>query len=135
MTKEDKKATGGLIHCPVDTSLDPHPQNVQGVLSSVDTPDEMGELHSVPELYRDVPERVKTQPKDRNPHHPDTTGYEPKKIIQEAADLLIFNSMQPHGIRPNIADQPRVAQYISMFPAQEEDESLRQESSPKSCVN
>lgn len=127
MPKKDKNATGGFIHWDVDTSQDPLPQNVQGVLSLVDTTKEMGGFQCIPELYRDFPEWVKTQPNDRDPHHPDTTGYEPTKVTQEAGDLLIFNAMQPHGIRANISESPRIAQYISMFPAQEENEELRQE--------
>lgn len=127
MPKKDKKATGGFIHWDVDSSQDPLPQNVQGVLSLVDTTEEMGGFQCIPELYRDFPEWVKTQAPDRDPYHPDTTGYTPTKIIQEAGDLVIFNAMQPHGIRPNISDNPRMAQYISMFPAQEDDEELRQE--------
>ncbi|GAB3063509.1 phytanoyl-CoA dioxygenase family protein [Virgibacillus ainsalahensis] len=127
MPKKDKNAGSGFIHWDVDTSLDPLPQNVQGVLSLVDTTAEMGGFQCIPELYRDFPEWVKKQPEDRDPHHPDTTGYTPTKIIQEAGDLVIFNAMQPHGIRPNVSDHPRMAQYISMFPAQEEDEALRQD--------
>jgi ectoine hydroxylase-related dioxygenase (phytanoyl-CoA dioxygenase family) len=45
----------------------------------------------------------------------------------EAGDLLIFNSLQPHGIRPNTScDKVRIAQYIAMMPAQEDNEELRQ---------
>ena len=37
-----------------------------------------------------------------------------------AGDLLIFNSLLPHGIRPNRSeDRVRMAQYISMRPAEE----------------
>src|SRR5690625_6767458 len=86
MPRKDKKATGGFIHWDVDTSLDPLPQNVQGVLSLVDTTPEMGGFQCIPELYRDFPEWVKTQPEDRDPHHPDTTGYEPKKITQRSEE-------------------------------------------------
>ena len=44
----------------------------------------------------------------------------------EAGDLLIFNSSEPHGIRPNHSDKVRVAQYISMMPAEEENEALKE---------
>ncbi|WP_078409611.1 phytanoyl-CoA dioxygenase family protein [Priestia abyssalis] len=115
-----------FIHWDVDTSLDPIPVNVQGVLSLVDTDTEMGGFQCIPELYRDFDEWVKTQPADRDPHKPDTTGYTPTKVVTKAGDLLIFNSMQPHGIRPNHSSKPRLAQYISMFPAQEHNEALRQ---------
>jgi ectoine hydroxylase-related dioxygenase (phytanoyl-CoA dioxygenase family) len=41
----------------------------------------------------------------------------------EAGDLLIFNSTEPHGIRPNRSgDKVRMAQYISMMPAEEDNE-------------
>ena len=44
-----------------------------------------------------------------------------------AGDLLIFNSLEPHGIRPNTTkDKVRLAQYISMMPAEEENEGLRE---------
>jgi ectoine hydroxylase-related dioxygenase (phytanoyl-CoA dioxygenase family) len=44
----------------------------------------------------------------------------------KAGDLLIFNSMLPHGIRPNHSDRPRIAQYLSMTPAEKENEELRE---------
>jgi len=48
-------------------------------------------------------------------------------VKMNAGDLLIFNSLEPHGIRPNMSgSKVRIAQYISMMPAQEENEALRQ---------
>jgi hypothetical protein len=47
-------------------------------------------------------------------------------VTLEAGDLLIFNSLQPHGIRANNSDQVRCAQYISMMPAEEDNDSLRE---------
>jgi len=48
------------------------------------------------------------------------------KVPMEAGDLLIFNSSQPHGIRPNRSgDRVRVAQYSSMMPAEEDNEALK----------
>ncbi|MDR6123990.1 hypothetical protein QFZ87_003587 [Bacillus sp. SLBN-46] len=116
----------GFIHWDVDTSLDPIPVNVQGVLSLVDTDVDMGGFQCIPELYRTFDDWVKTQPEDRDPYKPDTTGFTPTKVVTKAGDLLIFNSMQPHGIRPNYSEKARIAQYISMFPAQENNESLRE---------
>ena len=38
----------------------------------------------------------------------------------QAGDLLIFNTLLAHGIRPNqTTDRVRMAQYISMYPAEE----------------
>ena len=49
------------------------------------------------------------------------------KVKMKAGDLLIFNSLEPHGIRPNTTkDKVRPAQYIPMMPAEEDNEALRQ---------
>ena len=46
----------------------------------------------------------------------------------EAGDLLIFNSLLAHGVRPNHSDdRVRMAQYISMHPAEQDNEAERQE--------
>ncbi|WP_258728633.1 phytanoyl-CoA dioxygenase family protein [Bacillus atrophaeus] len=116
----------GFIHWDVDTSLDPLPVNVQGVLSLVDTDIEMGGFQCIPELYCNFEGWVQTQPADRNPYRPDTAGFTPTKVVTKAGDLLIFNSMLAHGIRANHSTKPRLAQYISMFPAQEHNEALRE---------
>jgi Phytanoyl-CoA dioxygenase (PhyH) len=116
----------GFIHWDYDP--DTKPVNVQGVLALADQMDEnMGGFQCLPELYRTYDTWKLTQPEDRNHFQPDTTGFEFDKVKLEAGDLLIFNSLLPHGIRANLTtDKVRVAQYISMMPAQEENESLRQ---------
>src|SRR5690606_31386938 len=82
----------------------------------------------IPELFRTYDSWKLTQPVDRNKFQPDITGFEDKlvKVKLEAGDLLIFHSAQPHGIRPNLSkDKVRIAQYISMMPAQEDNIALR----------
>ncbi|MEM6800234.1 MAG: phytanoyl-CoA dioxygenase family protein [Bacteroidota bacterium] len=117
----------GFIHWDYDPET--RPQNVQGVLALEDQTDEnMGGFQCIPWLYRNYDEWKLTQPEDRNHFQPDTTGLENEivKVKLEAGDLLIFNSTQPHGIRPNRSENKvRIAQYISMMPAQEENESLK----------
>ncbi|MDX1908464.1 MAG: phytanoyl-CoA dioxygenase family protein [Bacteroidia bacterium] len=118
----------GFIHWDYDPET--KPQNVQGVLALADQTDEnMGGFQCIPELYRTYDTWKLTQPADRNRFQPDVTGLEDKivKVKMEAGDLLIFNSTQPHGIRPNRSgDKVRIAQYISMMPAEEDNEALRQ---------
>jgi hypothetical protein len=117
----------GFIHWDYDPET--KPQNVQGVLALADQTDEnMGGFQCIPWLFRNYEEWKLTQPADRNRYQPDMTGLEDKlvKVKMEAGDLLIFNSLLPHGIRPNRSeDKVRIAQYISMVPAQEEDEDIR----------
>jgi ectoine hydroxylase-related dioxygenase (phytanoyl-CoA dioxygenase family) len=71
---------------------------------------------------------VKTQPADRDPRHPDTSRLKTVNVEMEAGDLLIFNTLLAHGVRPNHSkDRVRMAQYISMQPSNEDDEAGRQE--------
>lgn len=116
----------GFIHWDYDPET--RPQNVQGVLALADQTDEnMGGFQCLPELYRTYETWKLTQPADRDRFKPDTTGFEFVKVKMETGDLLIFNSTLPHGIRPNLTkDKVRIAQYISMMPAQEDNEALRQ---------
>ncbi|MFK7924876.1 MAG: phytanoyl-CoA dioxygenase family protein [Bacteroidia bacterium] len=115
----------GFIHWDIDTSLNPKPVNVQGVLALSETDDDTGGFQCIPSLYRNFDEWVKTQPADRNPFQPDTTGLEIVKVKMKPGDMLIFNSLLAHGIRPNHSDRPRLAQYISMSPAEESNAQLR----------
>ena len=118
----------GFIHWDYDPET--KPQNVQGVLALADQTDlEMGGFHCIPWLYRNYDSWKQSQPKDRNRFQPDTKGLEEHfvKVPLEAGDLLIFNSLEPHGIRPNNSkDKVRIAQYISMMPAEEENIALKE---------
>ncbi len=115
-----------FIHWDYDPET--KPQNVQGVLALADQMDEeMGGFQCIPELFRNYDTWKLTQPADRDHFKPDTTGFETTKIKMEAGDLLIFNSAQPHGIRKNNSkNKVRIAQYISMMPAEEENKALRE---------
>ena len=117
----------GFIHWDYDPET--KPQNVQGVLALVDTTDEnMGGFQCIPELFRTYDTWKLNQPEDRHRFQPDTTDFKDQfvKVKMEVGDLLIFNSLQPHGIRPNLTkDKVRVAQYISMMPAEEDNEELK----------
>jgi ectoine hydroxylase-related dioxygenase (phytanoyl-CoA dioxygenase family) len=116
----------GFIHWDYDPET--RPQNVQGVLALADQTDEnMGGFQCIPELYRTYDTWKLTQPEDRDRFKPDTSAFEGQfhKVKMEAGDLLIFNSLLPHGIRANHSEQVRVAQYVSMMPAEEDNEALR----------
>jgi ectoine hydroxylase-related dioxygenase (phytanoyl-CoA dioxygenase family) len=117
----------GFIHWDVDTLLVPLPVDVQGVLSLVDTDPEMGGFQCIPEIFRTLEEWIKTQPANRNPWMPGPSGFSVVDVPTEAGDLLIFNSLLPHGIRPNRSlDRVRMAQYIAMRPAEESNAELRE---------
>ena len=117
-----------FIHWDLDPEI--KLQNVQGVLALNDQTDKnMGGFQCIPWLYKHYDTWKLTQPKDAHFFKPDITGLKDKmvKVRMETGDLLIFNSTQPHGIRPNHSQgKVRIAQYISMAPAQEDNQDLRE---------
>jgi hypothetical protein len=118
----------GFIHWDADTSAVPLPTNVQGVLALSGTDSEVGGFQCVPELFRTLEQWIPTQPPDRNPFQPDTTGFDIRFVPMKSGDLLIFNTLLAHGIKPNHSvDRARLAQYISMYPADENNEEVRQQ--------
>lgn len=123
----EARAFTGFIHWDVDTTLRPLPIGVQGVLSLLDSDAETGGFQCVPELFRTLERWSARQPPDRDGFHPDTAGFEIVNVPLRAGDLLIFNSLLAHGIRPNRSrDRVRMAQYISMQPANEENGTERE---------
>ena len=126
--KKVKGNPNGFIHWDVDTSIVPPPIGVQGVLSLKKQDGDVGGFQCVPELFYNFDEWVKTQPADRDPMHPDMTGLQTVNIEMEAGDLMIFNSLLAHGVRPNHSgDRVRMAQYISMYPADNANTAERNE--------
>ena len=118
----------GFIHWDVDTSRRPQPIGVQGVLSLKRQDSDVGGFQCVPELFTNFEAWVTTQPADRDPMHPDVTGLTVVSLDLEPGDLLIFNSLLAHGVRPNHSDtRVRMAQYISMYPADWENTAERAE--------
>ena len=120
----------GFIHWDSDTTLDPLPVNVQGVLALSDTSEETGGFQCIPELFEHFAAWRATAPRGRNAYRPDlqSVPWPVRFVPMRAGDLLIFNSLLAHGIRPNTsADQVRLAQYVAFVPADESNVTLREE--------
>jgi ectoine hydroxylase-related dioxygenase (phytanoyl-CoA dioxygenase family) len=125
-----KRAFPGFIHWDADTTLDPLPVNVQGVLALSDTREETGGFQCVPDLFEHFESWRSGAPADRHPWQPDmaTLPWAPQFIPMQAGDLLIFNSLLAHGIKPNLSENGvRLAQYISFTPADETRADLREQ--------
>lgn len=115
----------GFIHFDVDSLATPMPVSVQGVLALTDQDGDTGGFQCVPGIFRDLDWWRAHQPDDADPYHPDVTGYDIAPVPLQAGDMLVFNALLPHGVRPNrTVDRARMAQYVSMFPAQPKDTSL-----------
>ncbi|MEX8493176.1 phytanoyl-CoA dioxygenase family protein [Sphaerotilus sp.] len=123
-----KRAFPGFIHWDAETTLDPLPVNVQGVLALSDTSEEVGGFQCVPDLFEHFETWRRTAPADRHPWQPDmaTLPWSTHFVPMQAGDLLIFNSLLAHGIQPNVSqDGVRIAQYIAFTPADEGRDDLR----------
>ena len=81
----------------------------------------------MPGFHNCFDEWVATQPSDRDPDIPDITDMDVKSIPARAGDLIIWNSLLPHGNSLNTSGRPRWSQYIRMEPARSADSSLRNE--------
>jgi hypothetical protein len=117
----------GFIHWDTDTRDLPKPLALQGVLALTDTSEDMGGFQGVPELFHGLEAWLQTQPADRNPRAPDLTGFFITPIPARAGNLIIWNTLFPHGNGHNISNWPRLAQYISMSPARPENEEVRRD--------
>ena len=117
----------GMIHWDLDTSKRPIAFGVQGVLYLEDTGEDQGTFQCVPGFHRYFEEWVRSQPEDRNLSHPDLEGLDISKIAGKAGDLLIWHRLLAHGNSVNRSDRPRLAQYITMSPANDVDEKARKD--------
>jgi hypothetical protein len=116
----------GFIHWDWDSTERPIPLRVQGVLSLSDTSDDQGGFQCVPGIHKNLDAWASTQPADRDPRKPDLSNLTVKQIETKAGDLIIWHVALAHGNGQNRSDRPRMAQYITMFPARD-DETERQE--------
>ncbi len=107
----------GFIHWDVDTSRLPVRFGVQGVLYLTDTSADQGGFQCIPGFHRNLEEWIRTQPEDRDPRVPDTTGLNVTPIPGKAGDMVIWSNLLAHGNGHNVSGSPRFSQYISMFPA------------------
>ena len=93
----------------------------------MDSEPDVGGFQCVPELFRTLDQWLAAQPPNRDRFRPDLTGFEVKFVPMKAGDLLIFNTLLAHGIKPNTSNhRARVAQYISIYPADESNPQARE---------
>jgi len=104
---------------------------VQGVLYLTDTTAEMGGFQCVPGFHNELEAWIAEQPADRNVRAPDLSRLPPNRAVTpipgKAGDLLIWDKRLAHGNGRNLSDAPRLAQFITMFHADDSRTDYRQE--------
>lgn len=107
----------GMLHWDTDvTRANTTPFGVQGVLYLTDTDETMGGFCCAPGHHKIVEEWAKTA-EPGSGAKPDMTNVSVVPITGKAGDLVIWDRNLYHGNGRNLSARPRLAQYISMFPA------------------
>lgn len=95
----------------------PRPRPVQGVLMLAETTEAHGGFHCIPSIFANLESWLADQPADRDPWQMDPSGYDVVPVTGHAGDMIIWDSLLPHGNGINRTTKPRFAQYVAMAPA------------------
>lgn len=107
----------GNIHWDIDPLAWPLPLAVGGVLCLADTSADQGGFQCVPGSHRRVAQIVAEIPPGRPLRLPAVPASEIVQVPGNAGDLIIWNVGVLHSSSRNRTDRPRVAQYVTMTPA------------------
>jgi hypothetical protein len=89
---------------------------VQGMIYLTDTTVEQGAFEAVPGFHKRIDAWLEGLGEGVDPRHVDLSAGA-RRIAANAGDLIIWNSALPHGASPNTGDRPRLAQYVTQYPA------------------
>ena len=99
----------------------PATARIQGVLYLEDTAENQGGIRIVPGFHKKFEAWVASIPEEERGKNfgdqPTLSHLEPQPVVGKAGDLVIWNSFLPHGTGPNTSTEPRLAQFITMVPA------------------
>jgi hypothetical protein len=89
---------------------------VQGMIYLTDTSAEQGAFEAVPGFHKRIDAWLEGLGEGVDPRGVDLSA-EARRIAANAGDLIIWHSALPHGASPNTGDHPRLAQYVTQYPA------------------
>ena len=89
---------------------------VQGMIYLTDTTAEQGAFEAVPGFHRGIDAWLGGLGEGVDPRRVDLSA-RARRIAANAGDLIIWHSALPHGASPNTGDRPRLAQYVTQYPA------------------
>jgi hypothetical protein len=89
---------------------------VQGMIYLTDTSAEQGAFEAVPGFHKRIDAWLESLGEGVDPRRVDLSDGA-RRIAANAGDLIIWHSALPHGPSPNTGDRPRLAQYVTQYPA------------------
>lgn len=112
---------GSALHW--DTSLVlPIPFCLQGLLYLSDCANNDGAFHCVPGFHHRIGEWLQSLPLNADPRELAPRTLRSKAVTGKAGDFVIWHQALPHCATPNHGKLPRLVQYLTYLP-EEEDES------------
>jgi hypothetical protein len=89
---------------------------LQGMIYLTDTSAEQGAFEVVPGLHKRIDAWLASLGDDADPRRIDLSAGA-RRIAAGAGDLIIWHSALAHGASPNTGETPRLAQYVTQYPA------------------
>lgn len=118
--RERSPGLGKRLHW--DASLiPPIPLFIQGILYLTDTGPDQGALELVPGFHNRI-EPWLTSLDDADPRAVDLSA-DAITVGAGAGDMILWHQALPHGASPNRAALPRLAHYLTMYPADLEEQT------------
>lgn len=103
------------LHWDVSIAL-PIPFGIQGLLYLSDTSAEQGAFRCVPGFHHRIAQWLGELAPEQNPREQDLESLGPVPVTGSAGDFVLWHHALPHGSGRNLANYPRVVQYIKLFP-------------------
>lgn len=107
---------GPNLHLDIQPTT-PLPFGLQGILYLTDTEEDQGAFTVVPGFHKQIDEWMNSF-QDEIPLIGVFDSYTSKPLAAEAGDFIIWHHALPHGSSPNTTINPRIVQYIKLYPLQ-----------------
>lgn len=112
---DDFTFLGSPLHW--DTSLkQPIKFGLQGLLYLTDCGINDGAFHCVPGFHNEINDWLNRLKPNENPRELAIKTLQPKAIVGNAGDFIIWNNTLPHCATPNKGEKPRMVQYLTYLP-------------------
>jgi hypothetical protein len=115
------KFRGSSLHWDVSLQL-PIPYKLQGLLYLTDVKHDSGAFHCVPGFQNQIENWLKNLPKNKNPRDIAIQELKPIPVLGNAGDFVIWHQALPHCATPNRSNLPRMVQYLTYLPTENQDE-------------
>lgn len=112
---------GSALHWDVSLRL-PIPFKLQGLLYLTDVKQDSGAFHCVPGFHHEIENWLKNLPQNANPREIAIQQLKPIPVLGKAGDFVIWHQALPHCATPNRSNLPRMVQYLTYFPVENQDE-------------